>query len=891
MKFQRNILASRATALLSGAMLLAAVPMSGALAADTMPVKGVVVAETGWYWNGEVEAGSNIFIKKPGDGFGRDSAQPFWLTPTTTDSRQKMDEYGHIPRSVFLQELGIHAGSKDGRYGFDFWADNIGTDFQKYFLDLYEPGRQYFYASWDQTPHLLSSSAKSIFSGVGTNRLTVDPTTKAFLQSHLGQSAGTGNAGQTANDRICIDDYINGRVSGGCVPAFGLPGALALTGAAPMNQLELKTLREKASLGYRNTMLDAWDFNVDYSNEHRTGNRPLGIGWGYAAWNGNPALTAGANGQIGFVNTLTGIPAGGPRPSSGAVEVPQPIDDRTQNANASGEYVGTTPWGTRWNTSVKYSGSFYNNSIKSIDVDNPFCNTCTAYTGGLIGANLGVGANIFRYGLAPDNNANGVTWNTSVNLPIFKTRYVTTLQYTQYRQNDTFIDTATNGVTYGAAVGQINPYPANSLTGGVNAFLSNNVFTSELTHSLHNTLKVRYYDRKDNTQTLTFNNYNFGDGGVATAAEQIPVTRMPHSYTKLNLEDQLKWDINRTWAVGAGPVFERMTYQNGEVDSTNEVGGKAFVNMTMRLATWRASVEYTQRRYNTYLAGSATDPAANAMRYFFVANRDRTKGSTVLELAAFKNVTISPNGGFRWDDYPADQTLTAITTGTSLSTLGTRYDRGWNIGADANWRPTPTVKLGFGYNHEEHYLRMQTCCGGSSVIVPGPPTVPYTDGDKWASDIRQFYNTFIFSADWKAIPGKLDFKADYLMALSTEANQTQVCTTAGCVTGAGTGVTVNQVQFPDEKNKFQRFNFIAKYYVDKDVVKRMGWFGDVTLKARYTWERNNNSNWATDTMSPYSPSAADSGGDTTSGGRSLFLAYNNPNYTAQIVALSVATRW
>lgn len=44
-------------------------------------------------------------------------------------------------------------------------------------------------------------------------------------------------------------------------------------------------------------------------------------------------------------------------------------------------------------------------------------------------------------------------------------------------------------------------------------------------------------------------------------------------------------------------------------------------------------------------------------------------------------------------------------------------------------------------------------------------------------------------------------------------------------------------------------------------------------------------------MSPYSQSAGDSGGDTTSGGRSLFLAYNNPNYTAQIIVLSVATKW
>jgi hypothetical protein len=76
------------------------------------------------------------------------------------------------------------------------------------------------------------------------------------------------------------------------------------------------------------------------------------------------------------------------------------------------------------------------------------------------------------------------------------------------------------------------------------------------------------------------------------------------------------------------------------------------------------------------------------------------------------------------------------------------------------------------------------------------------------------------------------------------------------------------------------------------VVKQMGWFGQVTVSAHYTWEQNHNTNWATDNFSPYSPSAADAGGnDISNGGRSLFLAYNNPNYTAQIIALSVAMKW
>ena len=61
---------------------------------------------------------------------------------------------------------------------------------------------------------------------------------------------------------------------------------------------------------------------------------------------------------------------------------------------------------------------------------------------------------------------------------------------------------------------------------------------------------------------------------------------------------------------------------------------------------------------------------------------------------------------------------------------------------------------------------VQSCCGGAAA------TVPFNDADKWSSNITQKYNTFMASADWKAIPGKLDFKADYVAAISNEANNT-----------------------------------------------------------------------------------------------------------------------
>ena len=63
------------------------------------------------------------------------------------------------------------------------------------------------------------------------------------------------------------------------------------------------------------------------------------------------------------------------------------------------------------------------------------------------------------------------------------------------------------------------------------------------------------------------------------------------------------------WAFGIGYFFERYTYQNGEVDATNESGVKAFTNVTpWSWLTGRFSVQYAQRRYDHWLPRTQTIP-------------------------------------------------------------------------------------------------------------------------------------------------------------------------------------------------------------------------------------------------------------------------------------------
>ena len=259
------------------------------------------------------------------------------------------------------------------------------------------------------------------------------------------------------------------------------------------------------------------------------------------------------------------------------------------------------------------------------------------------------------------------------------------------------------------------------------------------------------------------------------------------------------------------------------------------------------------------------------MRKFDIANRDRFKAEAFLDFPFDSYVTVTPTAGFRDDTYPDD----------TVNQLGLKRDTGWNVGIDAAARIGQDLKATAGYNYEIRSRNMADCCGGA----PGGVTT----ANIWGSDIHQRYHTLSASVDWKAIPNKLDFRLLYLLALGSEHNATSPCASGNTsCTGGGTGVTTTQ--FPIESNSFQRFSAIASYYVDPDFVQRMGWVGSVTFRLRYTYERNRTENWAIDNLTPYVPTP-DQTVDLTGGGRSLFLAAFNPNYTAQIIAASVNVKW
>ena len=86
--------------------------------------------------------------------------------------------------------------------------------------------------------------------------------------------------------------------------------------------------------------------------------------------------------------------------------------------------------------------------------------------------------------------------------------------------------------------------------------------------------------------------------------------------------------------------------------------------------------------------------------------------------------------------------------------------------------------------------------------------------------------------------------------------------------------------------RFQRFEAIAKYKFDEELVRRLGWTGEVSAKLRYAWERNSVQNWQLDQMNTYMYSSA-----LTTAGYMTWMAWDNPNYNVHLLGASLAWNW
>ncbi|MBI3703897.1 MAG: MtrB/PioB family decaheme-associated outer membrane protein, partial [Rhizobiales bacterium] len=700
-------------------------------------------------------------------------------------SLAKFYEYRDLRPGPFAN-VRLSTGSNNGLYQIDAGGRNIGYRDQSYYLDASKAGQHYFSAIWDQAPHLYSTSAQTFYQGLGTNALT--------LPSGLQGVGGFGN-----------------------VPF--VPGTAPAEIAPFLYRTDIGIKRDTGSVAYRWTPTDAWDIQADYSHLTRTGTQVSGL--------------------IGF-----GVVD---EDESSAVQVPKPVDDRTQNYGLNGEYAGTSPWGQKLTIKLAYNGSTYTDKLTSFTIQNPY-DAATQTADGL--------SPVARMSLWPSNQMNAVSGTMGAELP-WKSRYAGTLSYTMMRQNDAFIPMSFQEPSFAL--------PASSLNGKINTLLSNNVVTTAITPDLTSKLSYRYYNFDNSTPELLFPTWDSLDRTNATNPEP-PVRALQMSYTKQNAGEQLVWHPSRAWTLGAIYGYERYDWTRQAADATNEHSGKVFADW--KPTSWfalRSSGSYANRRYVNYDLQQATDyqnpdprPAMDpakflaANRQYILDNRERWKANVAMDIVVAPGLTVTPNFKYQDDYYglnPENQ-------------LGLTDSRSWNGGVDVTYVINPRASVMFGYLREYRTQLVYNIV--DSDMPPG--------GDNFVqTNDRTVVDTFTGLIRYTAIPDKLDTELRYT---ASRGVLTQNILNAGAAPVEG--------QFPDITTWFQRLDAKAIYTFDKAQVASLGWKGNVKAKLRYTWERNSVSNWQQDPLAPFGnfdqPNV-------------IYLSQYNPNYNVHLLTASLAWTW
>jgi MtrB/PioB family decaheme-associated outer membrane protein len=823
----------------TGALLLGAAPI-GALAADAdLPLKAPPVpVETPWWTHGFVEFGGRGFLNDPQRGGhifqGGNSLAKFY-------------EYRDLRPGPF-GDFNVAAGSANGLYEIDAWGKNVGYNDQRYDAFWSKAGEQYLNFMWDQTPHVYSTSASTLFN---TN----------------------GNALTLANPNIGNQIFNSGGTVG--FPTFANPPTAAQIAKAnaintiinqSVHPTDIGIRRDTAAVDYRYTPNDNWDITANYSRMRRTGSQVD---------------------SVLFTDTNTGS----------RVDVAKPIADTTQNFGVNGEYIGTSLWGQRFNAMVGYNGSVYKDDFADYTVQNPFCN------GAVCAGNGNTTATQAMMSTSPDNSMNGVTGTVGADLP-FNSRYMGTVGYTGMRQNEQFLPFSINPVVLsgGGRANNLGLLPAQSLNGQINTLLVNNVLTTQLNPDLKTKLSYRYYDYDNQTPQLLISDWAIAD---ATSAKGMtnnyaPVNPLMVGYIKQNGAAEATWRPVNSVNLGAAYGYEHYDFTRFDASSTGENTGKLYADWKpVRWVTVRTSGSYGERRAGNYdylgnvgmfqwpvpRALSATNLTgwpnstnySEAYRQFYLDDRNRAQAKFQVDVDVLRNLTITPTVNWKDDEF---------LLGTNQ--LGLTHDRSIATGLEAAYVASPDLRFLFSYMNEQ---RGQQTISSSTILAPYTTNTAYTcptptTCQEYSANISDRVNTFIVGVNYAVIPTRFDVGLNYTLSMGKNSspvifqNGTAPVLTAGQPAGLG-------AQFPDVNTTFQRLEANAKYVIDPDFVRSMGWKGEVSLKLRYAWERNSVTNWNNDLMQPYMYQTL--GQSQVAYYQSL--ANNNPNYNVHMLGGSIAWAW
>jgi hypothetical protein len=540
----------------------------------------------------------------------------------------RFKEFRDVPQG-FAFEFGRFAWTpKDKNLLFSLTAIDVAQDDQRYFLDLTNPARFSFTASYVELPRFYSSGSQTLWSGIGSGNLTLND---AFRQ---GAEIATGapTAPFASPD---IQAYMNAALAG--AGTFDLQTKRKdLGGALDLKVARGLTLSLKGGYGTRE------------------GTKPLGFGT-YIRRQG-----------------LTGVPGTGagnfwretiePRGS----ELVEPLDHKVTEGGV------TLAWAKKGHSIVAgWFGSNFRNDTSALYFDNPFEGAPGRASASIFspasdqepGAPAGNNALRGLYArsvvqLQPDNDYNRIFANASFKLGS-STRLSAVVARGTMKQNDGFLPYAENDQVVSSEAGQPLEYarnkalPQSSLNGEMKTTQADFKGTTKL-GPVSLRAGYRYYQLEDDRPSIQFPGFSssgdsyFRRGIGQTVNGQKALFNEVGGYTRERL--------NAAGAVKLGPVTldgeyirTGWDYDERQVDETTDDAYKGTVRFMVKGANVNAFYLHGSREYSgTYEVGLET----SGVRAYDVWTRDRDQVGLIVDLPLSDELALNFGGSYWKDEYP-----------------------------------------------------------------------------------------------------------------------------------------------------------------------------------------------------------------------------------------------
>ncbi len=658
-----------------------------------------------------------------GDVYGRPDL-PF--TPSLLNS--KFNEYSDRRNGFVIRKFDVTSDDILGSKNYvNLQSQSTIYKDQSYLATFGQYNKFKIQFAYDETPHIFTNLARTLFTESSPGVFTVPAAIRSSLTPPPPGQTGPGDPTR--------------------MPTFlGQPFDLTLR-------------RKVATVGAGVNLTPEWTLGFRFSNEKKTGARPLGT---Y-----NP----------GF-------------------EFAEPTNYRTNQIQAGVEYAKQS-----WAIQFNYLGSLFENKVSALVWDNAFANT-------------GQG----RIALYPDNSAHDFDFAGALSLGKIAW-LMASITPGWMHQNDAFLPFTINPgiLAFTPGLGDLAStasLPAQSLNGSKQTLAMNYTVTGRPLKDVSLTARYRSYDYNNNTPSLFFPTYVIVD----VISADLPFLgrgnrqSLPYGFNRKNVELTGTWEFLPKKSFKVGYEFERYDRQHRDVRQSDEHTFLTSWDLNLNKQTLlRISYRHSQRNPDLYTDNKESFPLGEGpfvlgqmeeFRRFDEAARVRDRADALLQYSPLQSLTLSSFYGTIQDNY-------------NKSEYGLLKDISYSYGFGVDYSPRTQVAFFGEYTREKYKNRLKTrqVLDGSAANI----ALTNTTNNDWASSNRDLIDTWSVGTDVYLARRKITWTAFYSLSAATGQNLT---TALGNPSLPGFLVTSAENR-PDTKNRFHQVVGSVKFALSKNISPKL----------------------------------------------------------------------